>query len=149
MRKTITIAAEGTSLAQAKGIAYANIKSLYKNNILVYGLLGSRELRAPKPAVNCKTTNNPPSGARKFITVHNIYAIDPTDNSNLKFMEQFPDKTTAVKRSKELALKFQSAFAVKVEKVLENPADHICATIEPNAKPGKWEFSLDVEVPGN
>lgn len=149
MRKTIKILADGTSLAQAKGIAYANIKELYKNNILVYGLLSSKEIKEPKPAVNCKTTNNPPSGARKFVTVHNIYAIDPTNNSNLKFMEQFPDKTSAVKRSKELALKFQSSFAVKVEKVLENPEDHICAVIEPNAKPGRWEFELDVEVPGN
>ena len=146
MRKTITVEVEGTTLAQAKGVAYTKIKDMYRNNVLVYGLVGSKELRQPKPATTCKTDNNPPNGARKFITVHNIYAIDPANDSNLKFIEQFPDKTTAVKRAKELALQYQSAFAVKVEKELENKLDHICAIVRPNAKLGKWSFDLDIEI---
>ena len=156
MKQIVKVTAMGPTIAQAKAKAYAEIKKQYRGNVLVYGLVSERELAKPSAATTCRTENNPANGARKFITVHNIYVINPTDPKDYKFVERaqsvnaqgatISDKTTAVKRAKELALKHQMPYFVKVEKVLENEDDQITATITPNYKEGSWEFELSIET---
>lgn len=150
MRKTITIKGNGATVAQARTTAYAALKAHYKNNILVYGLIDTKEIVAPKPGKQCTTLNNPPVGTRKWETKYTVYAISPATGEK-KLFETLDDKTSAVKKAKEIALAHQVKVEVCIEKLQTNlgqanlPAG-IAAVIEPKMTPGTWEFTLDVEV---
>lgn len=153
MRKTVTVIGKGFSEQQAKVSAYNDLKASYKNNVLVYGMLSSTQKAEPKPGNQCTTENNTVSGARKWVTKHNVYGVNPNDDTDLKLIpvedpnaDFTTSKTDALKKAKELALQYQSTFIVKVEKLLED-GQCIEATTKPKgAKEGEWEIQLDVEV---
>lgn len=151
MRKTITVNGKGATMQQARVAAYAALKAEYKNNILVYALVDTKEIVAPKPGTQCSTTNNPPQGARKWETKHMVYGINPTNPSDVKKFAEFDDKTSALKEAKAMALKHQVEVQVHIEKVQTNlgtsglPAG-ITAVVVPKMTEGLWEFTLDVEV---
>ena len=152
MRKTIIVTGKGYSEQQAKVAAYNELKTSYKNNILVYGMLSCVQTAEPKPGNQCTTENNTVSGTRKWITKHNIYAENPS-TGELKLIEGLGEditkgKTEALKKAKELALQYQGTFLVKLEKVLDD-GNNVEATVKPKgAKEGEWEIKLDVEVIG-
>lgn len=151
MRKTIVVKAQGASLSQAKGIAYNHLKREYNNNILVYGLLKADKISEPKPATQCTTINNPPDGARKWITVHSVYGVNPADPTDLKLLHREAEKTPALKKAKEISVAQQIICQVKIEKIQEGEGKgnlplEIAALVTPKKGDGEWEFHLDVEV---
>lgn len=155
MRKTVTVIGKGYSEQQAKVTAYNDLKSSYKNNVLVYGMISCVQKAEPKPGNQCTTENNTVTGARKWITKHNVYGVNPNDADDLKLIPSTDpnadfaaSKTDALKKAKELALKYQATFIVKVEKELED-GKCIEATVNPKgAKEGEWEIQLDIEIVG-
>ena len=151
MRKTITVIGKGMTEQAAKMAAYNDLKALYKNNVLVYGMLSCVAKKGTESGKQCTTENHMVEGARKWATQHNIYAVSPTATlpyalADLKFIETHPDKTGALKTAKELALKYQGKFIVKLEKVLDG-TDPVEATVTPKgAVEGQWTIQLDIET---
>ena len=147
MRNTVSVIGRGFSEQQAKVSAYNSLKTQYKNNVLVYGLSGNTLKVAATLGQQCTTDNRPATEARKWVTKHNIYTADPNDASKLVLVEKFDGKTDAMKKAKELAIKYQATFHIKVEKELAEGADPTEAVVSPKgAIEGQWEFSLDIEI---
>lgn len=147
MRTQVTVTGRGFSEGQAKVSAYNNLKNSYKNNVLVYGMNGNTLKKAAKLGQQCTTDNRPATEARKWITKHNIYTPKPGEELQLVLVEKFDSKTDAVKKSKELAIKYQAPFYIKVEKELAEGGDPVEAVVTPKgAVEGEWEFTLDIEI---
>lgn len=146
MRKTVTVTGKGMNEQQAKVNAYNDLKAQFKNNVLVYGMLSCVKKSDAKSGQQCTTENFPATGARKWLTQHNVYAVNPNNESEMKFIKDFPDKTNALKHAKELALKYQSKFAVKVEKVLDDGLNIEAMVTPKGVKEGEWTIQLDIEV---
>lgn len=151
MRQTVTLKGMGASLAQARTFAYSALKEQYKNNVLVYGLLQTNMLVAPKPGKQCTTVNNPPTGARKWETKHVVMGKNPANGELKQLGPDYDSKTEAAKAAKELSLKHQIGCEVHVVKRDNSmgsaglPA-HIEAVISPKMTEGIWEFVLDIET---
>ena len=147
MRKTIRVIGKGFSEQQAKVSAYNSLKAQYKNNILIYSMLSCTKVKEPREATMCTTENFPAQAAKKWVTQHTVFAQDPNDQSKWVPIDGFPSKTEAVKKAKELALKYQAMFFIKVEKKLGDGQSDIEAIVKPrNAQEGEWEIELDVET---
>lgn len=151
MRKTVEINGIGASLAQARTFAYTQLKDMYKNNVLVYGLLNSEVLVAPKPGKQCTTLNNPPSGARKWVTKYCVMGKNPATNELKQLGPYYDSKTEATKSAKELSIKHQIECEIHITKIDEGtgtagiPAK-VTAVVTPKMTPGTWKFTLDIEV---
>lgn len=147
MRNQVTVIGKGFSEQQAKVSAYKTLKDSYKNNVLVYGMSGNTLKKEAKLGQQCTTDNRPATEARKWVTKHNIYTPQPDDVTKLAILEKFDSKTDALKKAKELAIKYQTTFYIKVEKELAEGLDPIEAVVIPKgAAEGEWEFTLDIEV---
>lgn len=151
MRKTITIKGLGATSAQARNRAYAQLKDQYKNNVLVYGLLNTQMVVEPKPAKQSTTTNNPPTGARKWETVYKVMGKNPATNELKQLGDFYPGKTEALKAAKELSVKHQIVCEVHIAKIdrgvnANNVPNHVTAIVTPKMTEGAWDFTLDIEV---
>lgn len=151
MRKTIEVNGIGASMAQARTHAYAQLKNTYKNNVLVYGLINTEQIVAPKPGTQCSTLNNPPTGARKWLTKYLVVGKNPANNELKQLGPYYDDKAQASKAAKELCIKHQIECHVDIAKIDEAvgkaglPAT-TTAVITPKMTPGTWRFVLDIET---
>jgi len=97
-------------------------------------------LEKPKIAKSCKTEKIVQKGARKWETVFIVepsWSDDRCDRETLKGSTQ----GKALKRAKELALRNQTEYLVRIDKRLVQGNDKIATVTPKKSKRGRWLFT--------
>jgi len=100
----------------------------------------SKCLKKPKLAKTCKVEKTVQKGARKWETV---FIIEPRWESRGGGSDLLRNSTQgkALIRAKELALRNQTEYRVRMEKQLSQGSGDIAIVTPKKSERGKWEFS--------
>ena len=115
-----------------EGYSGSMSSSVYENT--------ARCLEKPKVAKTCKIDKSVQTGARKWETV---FVIEPQWSETGLGSETMRNGTqgAAIKRAKELALRNQREYTVRIDKRLVAGSNLIAAVAPKKSKRGKWLFS--------
>jgi len=134
--------AEAKEYARKEARDYSGHQEGYSGDINSATECHSKMISAPKFAKSCKVEKAVQKGARQWETV---FVIEPiwgfSEGYNNK--ERAEVKTTqgdAIKKAKEMSLKFNKTFSVHIEKRLVTGDNKIAEITPKNSTAGKWKF---------